>query len=137
MRTVTRTAPAYSRAAAFDSRLGRNGSRRAVVGRLAIGVGAVTATGLMGGCATVVAAWMVANSLGGHPTLHATVFAVPPANLARPYHRLASAVDGIGAIGLPASSIDSGSTAPPAAIAPRAPAPADSRADSTGSIGGV
>jgi hypothetical protein len=64
-------------------------SRRGVLGGLAVGLGSVTAAGLMGSSVLVTAAWLVSSSFANNPNLRAKapIALVMPA-LTRPYRRL-------------------------------------------------
>jgi len=108
--------------------IGRTDARRAVCGSIAIGVGTVTAAGLMAGCATVAAAWLVTQSLGSNSRLHSTSpFALETSALNQPYRDLLRAAGDFSpppVIAVPAAPprpVRDAEITPPAA---RAPSPA-------------
>ena len=71
---------------------------RAAVGSAVLGLGSVSAIGLMAGTATVMAAWMVSGSLAGNPALRASApFALESVGMPRPPRRLAETPDMFGA----------------------------------------
>lgn len=72
--------------------------RRKLLGGVALGLGAVAVVAVMGGAATVTAAWLLSSSLSSNPRLRpAGVVALEAAELPRPHRTLAETASLVGA----------------------------------------
>jgi hypothetical protein len=126
-------AATFSDVTAFNARAFAPRNRgRTVVGGAVLGLGSVSAVALMGGTATVAAAWMVANSLSGNPNLRTRApfgleasLPLAPTRLADPANLFSSSFASLGADYAPAREETLASAAVPLsgpAIGPPAPA---------------
>jgi hypothetical protein len=90
--------------------------RRKLLGGVALGLGAVAAVAVLGGAATVAAAWLLSSSLSSNPNLRpANVVALEAEELPRPHRTLTETA---GLVGVPHSIYE----APERAVAELAPA---------------
>jgi hypothetical protein len=104
---------------AFDVRAFALGDyRRKLLSGVALGIGAVAAVTVLGGAATVAAAWLLSSSLSSNPNLRpANVVALEAAELPRPHRTLTETAS---LVGVPHSTYE----APETAVAELAPATA-------------
>jgi hypothetical protein len=102
--------------------------RRKLLGSVALGLGAVAAVAVLGGAATMAAAWLLSSSLSANANLRpANVVALEAAELPRPHRTLTETAS---LVGLPHSIYE----APDTTVAELAPAAAPARLPAAASV---